>query len=285
MKKHRHRRPKTFEYDVCLSFAGEDREYVKRVAESLQSRGVRLFYDEYEKVRLWGKDNYAQLDHIYRFAARYCVLFISKHYAKKLWPNHERQSAQARAFTENDEYLLPVRFDDTEIPGIRPTTGYIDSRATQPEELAAIIIAKLGDRSESIVASLNELIPQKAVPILIDMLNTSDTHTRCKAAEMLADIGSPAVAAVNDLTKTLGDASPRVRGLAARALAQIGKQASSSLPKLVKLLTDPDLIVREQTVAALDAIDPSKEARIPLLIESLADSNEATVEVVASELG
>src|SRR3954466_14629611 len=54
------------------------------------------------------------------------------------------ESAQARAFSASEEYLLPVRFDDTAIPGIRPTTGYIDLRETSPKELADLITEKLG---------------------------------------------------------------------------------------------------------------------------------------------
>jgi hypothetical protein len=37
-----------------------------------------------------------------------------------------------------------VRFDDTEIPGVRPTTGYIDLRTTPPAQLSALIAEKLG---------------------------------------------------------------------------------------------------------------------------------------------
>jgi uncharacterized protein (TIGR00288 family) len=133
-----------FQYDVCLSFAGEDRAYVKQVADALQARGIRVFYDEYERSQLWGKNLYIHLDDVYRRMARYCIVFISEHYAEKLWTNHERESAQARAFSASEEYLLPVRFDDTAIPGIRPTTGYIDLRATSPEELAGLIAEKLG---------------------------------------------------------------------------------------------------------------------------------------------
>lgn len=137
-------RDREFKYDVCLSFAGEDRPYVKDVAEGLRSRGIRVFYDDYERSELWGKNLYTHLDEIYRRAARYCILFISQHYAKKLWTNHERESSQARAFTENEEYLLPARFDDSEIPGVRPTTSYIDLRTTTPAELSALIAEKLG---------------------------------------------------------------------------------------------------------------------------------------------
>ena len=47
--------PDDYRYDVCLSFAGEDRDYVNKVAEELRSAGVRVFYDLYEQVDLWGK--------------------------------------------------------------------------------------------------------------------------------------------------------------------------------------------------------------------------------------
>lgn len=90
-----------------------------------------------------GKDLYEYLDNIYRKKSKYCVIFISAEYSKKLWTTHERKSAQARAFEERVEYILPVRFDDTEIPGIRPTIGYIDAQKTPPEELAKIIKRKL----------------------------------------------------------------------------------------------------------------------------------------------
>src|SRR5271169_3068828 len=105
-----------YEYDVCLSFAGEDRNYVAKVAAFLNSNGLRIFYDEYEKVSLWGKDLYEHLHGVYGKRARYCVIFISKHYGEKLWTNHERRAAQERAFKQHSEYVLPARFDKTELP-------------------------------------------------------------------------------------------------------------------------------------------------------------------------
>lgn len=132
------------EFDVALSFAGEDRSYVDEVAAALKKDGIKVFYDRYEQVDLWGKDLYTHLRKVYQQQARFTVVFISRHYAKKLWTNHERESAQARAFTESTEYLLPVRFDDTEVPGILPTTGYLDLRQMSPADLAVSIKLKLG---------------------------------------------------------------------------------------------------------------------------------------------
>jgi hypothetical protein len=133
------------EYDVVLSFAGEDRKYVEKTASHLRRSGIRVFYDTYEEVNLWGKDLYQHLDDVYKNKGKYAVIFISEAFAKKLWTNHELKSAQARAFSEHAEYILPARFDETEIPGIRKTMGYVDLRELTPTQFAKKVIKKLGD--------------------------------------------------------------------------------------------------------------------------------------------
>ena len=52
-------------------------------------------------------------------------------------------SAQARAFTESEEYVLPIRLDNTQIPGIRPTIGYIDGSKYTPKQICSMILKKL----------------------------------------------------------------------------------------------------------------------------------------------
>ena len=133
-----------FKYDVGLSFAGEQRWYVGQVAFDLKSRDIGVFYYDYEQERLWGKNLYANLSDIYQNKCRFCVIFVSKEYANKDWPNLELQSAQARALKEKQEYILPARFDVTEVPGLLDTVHYIDLRETSPSKLGDIIALKLG---------------------------------------------------------------------------------------------------------------------------------------------
>lgn len=147
----------TYEYDIVLSFAGEEREYVEAVAKLLQSFNIKVFYDLFEQANLWGKDLYTHLDDIYRNKARFCVMFISENYKRKIWTNHERKSAQAHAFQENREYILPARFDNTEIPGIHPTVGYIDLQKVSPNQFAKLVIDKLNSSISDILIP-NELI-------------------------------------------------------------------------------------------------------------------------------
>lgn len=132
------------DYDVALSFAGEERVYVEQVAESLRSKGVAVFYDQFEEADLWGKNLYDHFMDVYQNQARYAILFISSHYKEKVWANHERQSAQSRALEQSIEYVLPARFDDTELAGILSTVGYVDLRSRTPEEFGVIICKKLG---------------------------------------------------------------------------------------------------------------------------------------------
>lgn len=131
-------------YDIALSFAGEDRAYVEQVAEYLKANNVAVFYDRFEEVDLWGKDLAEHLDWVYRTGAQFCVMFISKHYAEKMWANHEQRSALAAAIQARKEYILPVRFDATGLPGVRPTVGYISLAGKTPGELGAMIVKKLG---------------------------------------------------------------------------------------------------------------------------------------------
>lgn len=133
-----------FTYDVALSFAGEDRETAEKLAELLKAAGYRVFYDKYEQADLWGKDLYVHLSSVYKERARYCVMFLSKHYAEKLWTTHERMSAQERAFLERGaEYILPIRIDDTKIPGIRETVGYLSLSEHSISDISETLKAKL----------------------------------------------------------------------------------------------------------------------------------------------
>jgi hypothetical protein len=136
--------PESFEYDVALSLAGEDRGYVHPIAVSLRDRGVRVFYDEFKQSAMWGEDLVAFLDEVFRKTARYAVVFISRQYVEKKWPTHEGKSALARALVADSPYFLPVRLVDSELPGLRPTVGYIDARVAGRDQLISLILEKVG---------------------------------------------------------------------------------------------------------------------------------------------
>jgi hypothetical protein len=133
----------TNEYDIAISFAGEDRSVAESIAEKLKRDGVKVFYDTYEKATLWGKDLYEHLNDVYKNKAKFCLMVISNNYRDKQWTNHERKAAQARAFSQNKEYILPLKLDDTEIPGLNETIGYVDYRKSDSDEVVSLLKSKL----------------------------------------------------------------------------------------------------------------------------------------------
>jgi hypothetical protein len=132
-----------FDYDVALSFAGEDRAIAQAIAESLSNRKIRVFYDEFEESDLWGENLYDHLADVYSKRAAFCLMILSRNYAGKTWATHERRHAQARAFTENREYILPLKLDDTQIPGIESTVGYVDYRTSSVDKIVDLLESKL----------------------------------------------------------------------------------------------------------------------------------------------
>ncbi|MGH8709812.1 MAG: HEAT repeat domain-containing protein [Burkholderiales bacterium] len=133
----------TDHYDIALSFAGQDRRFAEELAAALRERGVKVFYDADESFDLWGKDLYAHLADLYQNRAHFCVMFLSRHYATALWTNHERKAAQARAFRESREFILPIRLDDTPIEGVLDTTAFMRWEEYGAERVADTIVEKL----------------------------------------------------------------------------------------------------------------------------------------------
>ena len=102
-----------------------------------------MFYDEFFPEYLWGKNLVDTFDEIFRKRSRYCVIFISKGYKDRVWTNHERQSAQARALNEKgNEYILPIKVDETELDGMPPTVGYVPIKKGI-EKIGELLIKKL----------------------------------------------------------------------------------------------------------------------------------------------
>ena len=131
-------------YEVALSFAGEQRKYVKQVARTLQERGISVFYDEFERVALWGRDATEEFQSVFEHKVDRVVFFISKAWVEKAWPQHERRATLSRAIQKPGDYILPVRFDDTPVPGLPGSIIYLQAKDYSPAELAVLIAEKLG---------------------------------------------------------------------------------------------------------------------------------------------
>jgi hypothetical protein len=129
--------------DVALTYACEQGVYVGGVNEELRRSGVITFYSPLEEDSLWGEDLIPYLDRVFREWATLCVMFISKEYVAKAWPSLERQSALARQMLEHSVYILPVRFDESPVPGLSPTIAYLRATDHTCKQLAEKVCHKL----------------------------------------------------------------------------------------------------------------------------------------------
>lgn len=132
------------EFAVGLSFAGEQRNYVQEVALSLQARGVKVFYDSFHEDALWGCDLIDTFNDLYSERMQRVVVFVSKEYVEKPFTNVERRAALSKAITLRTKYVLPVRFDNTTLPGMPTSIGYLQASEKTPEQLAVAVCKQLG---------------------------------------------------------------------------------------------------------------------------------------------
>jgi hypothetical protein len=152
-------------FDIAVSFAGEDREFVEKVVRGLLRSVVRVFYDRFEQHDMLGRDLGRYLDQIYQHSAHFVAVFISKAYAEKAWTKHEFSSALAGKILGREDYILPILLDTTQIAGLPTTIGYVSAQGVNPAFIAEVLSKKIsvsriaadlagGDSSRGITISL-----------------------------------------------------------------------------------------------------------------------------------
>ncbi|MEY2508577.1 MAG: hypothetical protein QOH01_2906 [Verrucomicrobiota bacterium] len=161
------------DYDVAFSFAGEDRQIVERIATRLKQQNVSVFYDRDKQADMWGKNLQEYLTDIYLKRARFCIMFISQAYAEKMWTRQERRSAMARAMQQKQEYILPIRLDQTELEGLLPSVHYINLADSSEDEIVSFILEKL-DRGTADVESQTQ--PARAFKIAMPKVKKTFTQ-------------------------------------------------------------------------------------------------------------
>jgi hypothetical protein len=139
-------RKDSYDWDVALSFAGEDRGVVEELLAALEERGVEVFYDFNERARLWGKDLERELAKIYTDDARFMIVCLSDAYPLKDWTRFELELGRAAATKRTDVYLLPLILGDhrPHIVGLRETVAHLSTSTQSVNQIADVLIEKLG---------------------------------------------------------------------------------------------------------------------------------------------
>jgi hypothetical protein len=106
---------KTKEFEIAISFAGENRQLAKHIATQLESIDVSVFLDEHYESNYLGKAWGREFERIFLNDSKYVVCLLDINHKNKIWPTFERDCFKKRI---PNEEVIPVFLDDTVFVGI-----------------------------------------------------------------------------------------------------------------------------------------------------------------------
>lgn len=135
----------SYEFDVCISFAGEQRAIAEEIAKKLkEDYHLSVFYDDYEKLKFWGENHFNYLYEVYSQKSMFCLMLLSEEYLQKNWTNHELKAVQSRVLKERRPYVLPIKLDaNVAMPIEFENIGWLDYRSEDLEAFCSQINDKV----------------------------------------------------------------------------------------------------------------------------------------------
>jgi len=132
-------------FDVAFSFPGEYRKQVSIIAESLSKElgKEHVFFDKYYEAELARPDMDTYLQSIYHDQSELIVVFLCAEYEKKEWCKLEWRAVRDLIKKKETAAIMPMRFDNTSIPGLFSIDGYIDIANRDMNEVAQLILQRL----------------------------------------------------------------------------------------------------------------------------------------------
>jgi WD40 repeat protein len=133
------------EFQISLSFAGEQRPLVSAVAERLASALGRdqVFYDKYYEAELARPNLDLYLLELYRDRSRLIVVFLGADYERKEWPGLEWRVVRDLIKRKSSERIMLVQVDDGAVLGTLSIDGYLDARGRSAGQIADLILERL----------------------------------------------------------------------------------------------------------------------------------------------
>ena len=126
-------------FDVALSSAQDDRDVAKTIADALENRGLRVFFDQ--SAELWGQDLYDYQRKIY--VSRICVVVLSQSYGRSKWNQLELSNLAAHSETTGSFAILPIRIPDSPVPPELKHLQFIDYSASSLQRIVEAVEKRL----------------------------------------------------------------------------------------------------------------------------------------------
>lgn len=126
-------------YDIAVSFAEEQGDYVHAVVMAARALALKVFYEPDMTNAWWGRNFLLERRKVYGQRALHFVPFISAKYLADAVPRDVFSAAMVRSLEREDRYILPVLVGDVLVPYelVPPTIGVLYAEDNTPDELAA----------------------------------------------------------------------------------------------------------------------------------------------------
>jgi hypothetical protein len=131
-------------FDVALSFPGEARPLVEKIAQELERRlGPNAYFYDNNYVSQLAQPSLDTLPQGVYSRAKLDVVFLSTDFQKKDWCGVEFRAVREIIFARENNRVMFVRTDDGVVDGVFKTDGYVDARKFEQAKIAEFICQRL----------------------------------------------------------------------------------------------------------------------------------------------
>lgn len=119
-----------------LSHSTKDKDFVRKLAEDLFINGYEVWFDEWELD--WGDSLFEKIEEGIK-ESNFLIIVISSNSIKSRWVNNELKAALSNENESNTPFILPILYDDCEVPLFLKDKIYIDFRDDYDKGIKSVI--------------------------------------------------------------------------------------------------------------------------------------------------
>lgn len=145
-------------FKIALTFAGESRSLVEKVANALTGRFDKeeILYDKFHEARFARPQLDLYLQKLYHDCSDLIVVFLCEKYSQKRWCGVEWRAIRDILNNFRVDNIMYVKVgsenvDDISLPGFYGSEdGYVDANDHTPEEIAELIIQRYNETCQGL---------------------------------------------------------------------------------------------------------------------------------------
>jgi len=148
-------------FKVALSFPGAHRDFVQQVADHLAGKvgRDRVLYDKFYEAEFARPDLDTYLQRLYHDESELIAVFLCADYERKEWCGLEWRAIRDLIKKRQASTVMPLRFDDTEIPGLFSIDGYVWIGNRTGQQVADLILQRMQLNAEFRVSTPTTATP------------------------------------------------------------------------------------------------------------------------------